>query len=471
MTLIFKIAKWGTMSIVALSLISCGDNPSISESLTINEKENSLYTDLIWEEATPTNVGIDPVLLENSFIYALADETYTQAAIIIKDEKLIYEKYRGLEANELGFWNQSLVDILELGEEIPQELQDGFINRDRYSLATSWSTAKSFVGILIGIAIDQGYIQSVDESASTYITEWSNDNRNQITIRNLLDMRSGLPGLCATGSQPNYELEVCPYSIHWSGGNLTPVQNQLDACINREIAETGIIQSWYSSERTWEKDYLLYSNCEAQVLGELLFRATGKDLQSYADINLFSKIGFEGHWWRDNENNGQSNGNYLAYCCLDATARDFAKFGQLILNNGSWGNEQIVSSSYVEKIKRIGIDSVVEEDGSYYSYGMLFWTLDPTQQDDGTDFPPANKILLTAGTDGQYIILDIENNMVLVRNSLYYPMQFASFDRKMIATGDLNAINYPQTLPLSWFGYYSSFHPSVFLYLVSKSLN
>ena len=471
MTLIFKIAKWGTMSIVAFSLMSCGDNPSISESLTINEKENSLYTDLIWEEATPTNVGIDPVLLENSFIYALADETYTQAAIIIKDEKLIYEKYRGLEANELGFWNQSLTERLELGVEIPQELQDAFINRDRYSLATSWSTAKSFVGILIGIAIDQGYIQSVDESASTYITEWSNDNRNQITIRNLLDMRSGLPGLCATGSQPNYELEVCPYSIHWSGGNLTPVQNQLDACINREIAETGIIQSWYSSERTWEKDYLLYSNCDAQVLGELLFRATGKDLQSYADINLFSKIGFEGHWWRDNENNGQSNGNYLAYCCLDATARDFAKFGQLILNNGSWGNEQIVSSSYVEKIKRIGIDSVVEEDGSYYSYGMLFWTLDPTQQDDGTDFPPANKILLTAGTDGQYIILDIENNMVLVRNSLYYPMQFASFDRKMIATGDLNAINYPQTLPLNWFGYYSSFHPSVFLYLVSKSLN
>jgi len=471
MTEIFKIAKWGSISIVALTLISCGDNSSISESLTINENENSLYTELIWEETTPTNVGIDPILLEDSFIYALADETYTQAVILIKDEKLIYEKYRGLEANELGFWDQSLIDISEQGMEIPQELQDSFTNRDRYSLATSWSIAKSFVSILIGIAIDQGYIQSVNESASTYITEWSNDNRNQITIKNLLDMRSGLPGLCATGSHPNYDLELCPYSVHWSGGNLTPVQNQLDACINREIAETGVIQSWYSSERTWEKDYLLYSNCEAQVLGELLFRATGKDLQSYADINLFSKIGFEGHWWRDNENNGQSNGNYLAYCCLDATARDFAKFGQLILNNGSWGNEQIVSSSYVEKIKKIGIDSVVEEDGSYYSYGMFFWTLGPTQQEDETDFPPANKILLMWGYDGQYIILDIENNMVLVRNSLYYPMQFASFDRKMIATGDLNAINYPQTLPVGWFGNYSSFSPSVFLYLVSKSIN
>ena len=137
MTEIFKIAKWRAISIVALSLISCGDDTSISESLIINENENSLYTDLIWEETTPSNVGIDAILLEDSFIYALADETYTQAVILIKDEKLIYEKYRGLETNELGFWDQSLIDISELGMEIPQELQDSFTNRDRYSLATS----------------------------------------------------------------------------------------------------------------------------------------------------------------------------------------------------------------------------------------------------------------------------------------------------------------------------------------------
>ena len=413
---------------------------------------------------------MNTALLENAFAYALADETYTQAAILVKNEKLIYEKYRGLEKNELDYWNQSLSEYFSAEADIPQGLQSSFINRSKYSLATSWSTAKSFISILIGIAIDQGYIQSIDESASTYISEWADNNRNQITIKNLLDMRSGLPGICAKGSQPNYELDVCQSSVHWSGGNLLPVQNQLDACISREIAETGIIQSWYSSERKWEKDYLLYSNCDAQILGELLFRATGKDLQSYANINLFSKIGFEGHWWRDNDNNGQSNGNYLAYCCLDATPRDFAKFGQLILNMGSWGDEQIVSSSYMEKIIKIGVNSIVEEDGSYYSYGMLFWTLDPIQQNDGTVFPSANKILLTAGTDGQYIIIDFENNMVLVRNSLYFQMQFASFDKKMIATGDPKNINFPQTLPHMWFGSYSSFSPAVFLYLISKSL-
>ena len=83
MTKIFNIAKWGTISLVALSLISCGNDPSISESATINENKNSLYTDLIWEETTPSDVGIDPILLEDSFIYALEDETYTQAVILI----------------------------------------------------------------------------------------------------------------------------------------------------------------------------------------------------------------------------------------------------------------------------------------------------------------------------------------------------------------------------------------------------
>ena len=77
-----KFPKCIVASIVLFLLISCDNNSSINE--PINEKENSLYTDLIWEEETPANVGIDPVLLENSFIYALADETYTQAAIIIR---------------------------------------------------------------------------------------------------------------------------------------------------------------------------------------------------------------------------------------------------------------------------------------------------------------------------------------------------------------------------------------------------
>ena len=97
------------------------------------------------------------------------------------------------------------------------------------------------------------------------------------------------------------------------------------------------------------------------VLGEILYRATGQDLQTYADLHLFSKIGMQAQWWRDNQGTSQVDGNYLAYCCLDATPRDFARFGQLLLNNGVWDNEQVIPSAYIDSIKNITVDSVVTE--------------------------------------------------------------------------------------------------------------
>ena len=73
---------------------------------------------------------------------------------------------------------------------------------------------------------------------------------------------------------------------------------------------------------------------DTMVLGEILFRATGQDLQTYADTHLFQVA--MSTQWRDNTPSAQVDGNYLAHCCLDATPRDFAKFGQLLLNNGMW---------------------------------------------------------------------------------------------------------------------------------------
>ena len=113
------------------------------------------------------------------------------------------------------------------------------------------------------------------------------------------------------------------------------------------------IRDRYTYGSTYESGYWVYSNCDTMVLGEILFRATGQDLQTYADRHLFSKIGMTAYWWRDNTASAQVDGNYLAYCCLDATPRDFAKFGQLLLNNGEWNGEQVVPASYVDKIKNI----------------------------------------------------------------------------------------------------------------------
>ena len=129
-------------------------------------------------------------------------------------------------------------------------------------------------------------------------------------------------------------------------------------------------------------------------------------------------------WWRDNTEVGQANGNYLTYCCLDATTSDFAKFGQMILNGGELGGQRIVSQNYIDMIKNITMDSNVGN----FSYGLKFWTISTSNvlnsAGESTAFPPANTIYSTIGFDGQYIAIDFENNMIIARNSFYLPTTF-----------------------------------------------
>ena len=117
----------------------------------------------------------------------MADGSFTQASLVIKNERIVHEEYRGLTEQE----KQILID-----NNVPEQIYANFDFRDRFSLASSWSVAKSFVSIVIGIAIDDGLIDSIDELASNYIYEWENDERSNITIRDLLNMRSGLVPIC-----------------------------------------------------------------------------------------------------------------------------------------------------------------------------------------------------------------------------------------------------------------------------------
>ncbi|MBT4164451.1 MAG: serine hydrolase, partial [Porticoccaceae bacterium] len=137
----------------------------------------------VWQEATPASVGMDSAKLNAAFNYAFGDGTFTQAAVVIKDNKLIEERYRGILDGELTTVTDSL------GSDAAT-INGLFGTKDKDSLASSWSTAKSFSSVLVGIALEQGLITSLNESASVYITEWADDERATITLRQLLDMRS-----------------------------------------------------------------------------------------------------------------------------------------------------------------------------------------------------------------------------------------------------------------------------------------
>ena len=406
-------------------VVSCGNGSSSDMSSTDNPIDSQTYPThpFIWDVVTPETVGMNSSYLDSALDYAFRDGSYTQAVVVIKDGKLIAERYRGITDNEA--YNLAS----ELGES-SAFYKNLYAQRDQNSFISSWSTAKSFTSFLVGIAIESGSIDSIDDFVSEYITEWTSDDRSTITIKNLLDMRSGLVPKCY---DPNIQdLSECVNAADSSsGGNIVYVNDQMSGCINRNLADDGY-HPWYENGSSiYTRGSFQYSNCDTMVLGEILFRSTGQDLQTFAEYNLFSKIGISAFWWRDYTNFGQSNGNYLAYCCLDSTARDFAKFGHMLLLGGIWEESNQKYSSYVELIKNL------------QSYGLQFWTICARPQSNCEE-----SIISTIGFDGQYITIDFARNIIVVRASLYTPIQNLSQDRKMkLNPNNLSQSNWIATVP------------------------
>ena len=411
----------------------------------------------IWETASASEAGFDEDALDSAFEYAVTDGFYTQAAVLIKDGKLVRERYRGITDEEAA----GLAAISSLPEgQNADYWQNLYSDRDAASAVTSWSTAKSFTSLLIGMAIEQGAIQSASQSASDFIDEWEADDRANITIQQLLDMRSGLIPKCSSFESAAVG-ECRDYPSASSGGNIVYAADQLSQCIDREFAVPGTSYPWVSpqGDGAYEAGQFYYSNCDTQVLGEIIFRATGQDPGLFAQQNLFEPLNMEADWWRDDVETGQANGNYLTYCCLDSTAQDFAKFGYMLLLGGIETSEGQNYASYVSTI-------LAQQE----TYQNQFWAY--------CDSPPfsvstdcENILIVTIGFDGQYILVDQKNDIVLVRTSLYVPILNASDDRKMrLNPLQLSASNWVASLPMAMLGPRSEFGILEFYLAVADAL-
>ena len=411
----------------------------------------------IWETASASEAGFDEDALDSAFEYAMTDGFYTQAVVLIKGGKLVKERYRGITDAEAA----GLASISSLPEgQNAGYWQDLYGDRDASSAVTSWSTAKSFTSVLIGMAIEQGLIQSSSQSASDFIDEWEADDRANITIQQLLDMRSGLVPKCSS-FETGVVGECGDYPSASSGGDILYAADQLSECIDREFAVPGTVYPWVSPEGdgAYQAGQFSYSNCDTQVLGEIIFRATGQDPGVFAQQNLFEPLNIEADWWRDDVETGQANGNYLTYCCLDSTARDFAKFGYMLLLGGIETSEGQNYASYVSTI-------LAQEE----TYRNQFWAY--------CDSPPYsaspdcdNVLIMTVGFDGQYILIDQKNDLVLVRTSLYEPILNASDDRKMrLNPLQLSASNWVASLPMAMLGPRSEFGILSFYLAVADAL-
>jgi len=290
---------------------------------------------------------------------SLLQSTQTTSFIVIRDDRVIYEKY--------------------------------FNGYSRDSIVTSFSVAKSFDSTLVGIAIDEGLIGSVSDPITKYLPELAKrDVRfSQITIRDLLAMSSGI----------RYE-EEAPRHDDW----LTYLYPDL-----RELA----LQRTEIVERPAQ--HWLYNNYNPLLIGMILERVTGKSVTQYLQEKLWGPLGMEypGSW----SINTGPNGLEKMESGINARAIDFAKLGSLILHEGRWQGKQIVSASWIAQASQPEEKSAEYYDnspffvaqGHYYKY---FWW--------GCKRTNGKSDFYAIGNKGQYIYISPQKNLVIVRNGIDY---------------------------------------------------
>ena len=271
-----------------------------------------------------------------------------------------------------------------------------FNDTKRDSMLTSFSVAKSFTSALIGKAIQDGFMRSVDDPITEYLPELAQrDPRfKAITIRNLLMMASGL----------DYQ-ENRPFIVNGDDPLTTyfPDQRQVALENTHIIAPPG--------------QYWLYNKYHPQLLGMILERTTGMSVTHYLQKTLWEPLGMEydGSWSIDSQ---QSNFEKME-AGVNARAIDFAKFGELFLNGGSWQGKQIIAKEWVDESTQPYLPN---QYASYYPqwfvtpYGRTYYTLmwwGITRGEGGYDF-------YAAGDHGQYIYVSPQKQLVIVRNGLNY---------------------------------------------------
>lgn len=268
-------------------------------------------------------------------------------------------------------------------------LKDDTILYERYyqghtvsSVSQIFSVTKSFTSALIGLAIEDGLIDAVDQSITGLIPELEEKGFGDVTFRHLLTMMSG----------SSYQENDNPFGEHVIL-NFTPQLERWILSFDME-AEPGTVFRYKSGDNA--------------LLGLALARALAPEtIVDYTQRRLWSPLGMQdrGIWTIDHQGDGLEK----TWCCLAISARDLARFGSLYLNEGIWGEERILPATWVEQSTQRGQvpEAAWPEDYrsiGWRSYGYQWWLL---SEEDGDFFG--------LGKDGQFLYVNPRTKTVIVR--------------------------------------------------------
>jgi CubicO group peptidase (beta-lactamase class C family) len=287
-----------------------------------------------------TNKGKFPKELNNIPFDKYLEDNKTVAFLIIKNDTIQYEKY--------------------------------FKGYDKESIVPSFSMAKSVTSILIGCAIDEGLIKSVDEPIINYIPELKKNGFDKVTIKHLLQMTSGIK------FNESYINPFGDAASFYYGLNL-----------RKEIGKMKL--------KTEPGKKFEYVSGNTQLLGLVLERSLKeKTITSYLQDKIWTplEMEYDASWSIDRKKNGLEK----TFCCLNARARDFAKIGRLYKNKGNWNGKQIVSQKWVEESTKLDTS-----EGSVNFYQYQWW------------LPTPNEDFMAEGILGQFVYVNPSKNIIIVR--------------------------------------------------------
>lgn len=310
--------------------------PSIDDEKKFPSRTVENLHPLPWKKHIDYNKTVLPEnLLEN------LKKTRASSLVIIRDRKLIHEQY----------WK----------------------DHNYSSRMNSFSMAKGIISLLVGCAIDDGYLKSEEQLLSSFFPQYENSRYGKfLTLRHLMTMQAGLD---------------------WEEEYRHPFAENSKQYFVDDLAE----QAFGVEIKSMPGKKYEYQSIAAQLLGLALKKATGKNLADYLSEKVWKPMGMEfpAKWSIDKK------GVEKAFCCIHATPRDFAKIGQLIMQNGSWNGKQLISENYCKKL----LTPTKEND----AFCFTVWADDESKV----------KYRFLYGFLGQFIIMIPEKNMVIVKTGFY----------------------------------------------------
>lgn len=277
-------------------------------------------------------------------------------------------------------------------------LHDGEIAYEGYykgtnenTLFTSWSMAKSFTSTLVGLLLDDGVIASTDDLAVSYVPELWQSGYYDATLRDLMQMSAGVDYKEDYDSLDNLEGRA------W-----------IDSLIEQSLPLNQTIL-WFDKKLNPPGTVFNYASLETQVVGWVVNRSSGRTLSELVSERIWQKIGAEhdANWALD-----RPGGMEIASCCINATTRDYGRFGLLFMNNGRVGDEQVIPKKWIE------IATKPDPQRSYLHPGNIeaseplgyqhFWWLWP---DDAA--------FIASGYGGQRIYINPQKRVVIVQTAVW----------------------------------------------------